>query len=70
MPNSELLTPKETAELLKVSIGRVYFWIKIGSLKGYKITGSRIIRLKKSEVVKSLKVEGEDESGEHLADKV
>ena len=61
MPNSELLTPKETAELLKVSVGRIYFWIKVGSLKGYKITGSRIIRLKKAEVIKSLKAEGEDE---------
>jgi len=47
MPNStELLTPQETANLLKVSKNTIYFWIKVGLLKGYRI-GS-VIRLKKA----------------------
>ena len=50
MPNStELLTPQETANLLKVHINTIYFWIKVGLLRGYKI--GRVIRLKKAEVI-------------------
>ena len=59
MSNSELLTVKEVAGLLKISTTTVYIWAKIGVLKKYKI--GRLIRFKKDEVVKSLKVEGEDE---------
>lgn len=44
--NSLSLTPSETANLLKVHINTIYFWIKVGLLKGYRI--SRVIRLKKA----------------------
>jgi len=44
--NSLFLTPQETASLLKVHINTIYFWIKVGLLKGYRI--GRVIRLKKA----------------------
>ena len=44
--NSLFLTPSETANLLKVHINTIYFWIKVGLLKGYRI--GRVIRLKKA----------------------
>lgn len=69
MANQEYLTVGQVAEMLQVSKTIVYKWAKIGVLKGYKI-GPRLIRFKKSEVIKSLKVEGEDDTGEHMADKV
>lgn len=62
MSNSELLTIRETAELLKVHINTVRFWVKVGLLKGYKI-GS-VIRLKKRQVFKALKEEATNERNE------
>jgi len=44
--NSLSLTPSETANILKVHINTIYFWIKVGLLKGYRI--GRVIRLKKT----------------------
>lgn len=55
MPNSEILTVQEVADLLKISTTTVYLWAKIGLLKKYKI--GRLIRFKKAEVVRSLKAE-------------
>lgn len=48
----ELLTPKETAELLKISIPTLWRWQKKGKLNCYGIAGKRYY--KRSEVIESL----------------
>jgi excisionase family DNA binding protein len=49
---NNLLTRKETAELLNVSIGTISNYTRNGKLKTYEIGGT--IRLKKNEVLESL----------------
>jgi len=49
---TDLLTPKETADLLRISIPTLWRWQKKGKLKCYGIAGTRYY--KRSEVVESL----------------
>ncbi|MBW7866929.1 MAG: helix-turn-helix domain-containing protein [Brumimicrobium sp.] len=48
----ELLTPKETAEFLKISLPTLHRWQKKGKVKCYGISGSRYY--KRSELLESL----------------
>lgn len=48
----EFLTPKETAEMLRISLVTLWRWEKQGKVKCYGIGGRRLY--KKSEVVESL----------------
>lgn len=48
----QLLTRKEVAKLLKISLPTLYYWTKEGKLKHYK-TGSRVY-YKKNEVMSAL----------------
>ena len=54
-PPSEFMTFGEAAELLRVSYRTVQRWVRLGSLKGYKITAGRNIRVKRAEVLALLK---------------
>ena len=54
LPN-EFMTFGEAAELLRVSYRTIQRWVRIGSLKGYKITAGRNVRVKRSEVLALLK---------------
>jgi acetyl-CoA synthetase len=47
--NVELLTPKETAELLKVNLRTIYKWIKSGELKAVQF--GDVWRLDKSYIL-------------------
>lgn len=49
---TDLLTPKETAKLLRISLPTLWRWQKQGKVKCYGIAGSRYY--KRSEVVESL----------------
>ena len=49
------MTFGEAAELLRVSYRTVQRWVRLGSLKGYKITAGRNIRVKRAEVLALLK---------------
>jgi len=49
---TDLLTPKETAELLRISIPTLWRWQKKGKVKCYGIGGKRYY--KRSEIVESL----------------
>lgn len=49
---TDLLTPKETAKLLRISIPTLWRWQKQGKVKCYGIAGSRYY--KRNEVVESL----------------
>lgn len=49
---TDLLTPKETAEFLKISLPTLWRWQKKGKVKCYGIAGTRYY--KRSEVVESL----------------
>lgn len=48
----ELLTRKETAKLLRVSLPTLHDWTKRGIIKGYRIEGK--VYYKKSEIEESL----------------
>ena len=50
--NEELLTRKETAELLKVDISTLWHWSKKGVLKSYGI--SNRVFYKRSEIMEAL----------------
>ena len=50
--NTELLTRKETAKLLGVSLPTIQDWTKTGKITGYRIASR--IRYKRSEVENSL----------------
>ena len=39
----KLLTPKEVARILRVSLGTVYLWIRAGRLRAIRRPGSRIL---------------------------
>lgn len=45
---SELMTPKEVAELFKVTVGTVHKWFHSGTLPGVQI--ARAIRFERSSV--------------------
>lgn len=49
---TDLLTPKETAQLLRISLPTLHRWQKKGKLKCYGIAGTRYY--KRSEVIESL----------------
>lgn len=49
---TDLLTPKETADLLRISLPTLWRWQKKGKVKCYGIAGTRYY--KRSEVVESL----------------
>ncbi|PKR80637.1 DNA-binding protein [Brumimicrobium salinarum] len=49
---TDLLTPKETAKLLRISIPTLWRWQKKGKVKCYGIAGSRYY--KRSELLESL----------------
>lgn len=49
---SDYITRKETAELLKITLPTLHDWCKVGYLKPYKI-GARVL-FKKSEVIATL----------------
>lgn len=49
---TDLLTPKETAEFLRISLPTLHRWQKKGKVKCYGIAGTRYY--KRSEVVESL----------------
>lgn len=51
-PQTELITRKQTAQLLGVSLPTVNDWTKTGKIQGYRI-GSRI-RYKRNEIENSL----------------
>ncbi len=52
----ELLTRKQTAIALKVSLPTLNELTKAGTLKGYRVTGSNRLRYKSSEVNNALTV--------------
>ncbi|HOF24593.1 MAG TPA: helix-turn-helix domain-containing protein [Thermotogota bacterium] len=54
LPN-EFMTFGEAAELLRVSYRTVQRWVRLGNLKGYKITAGRNVRVKRAEVLALLK---------------
>lgn len=60
MPDQEFLTVREVCKMLKISQTTAYKWIKRGLLKP-DIKVNRVMRFDKAKIVKSLKVEGEDE---------
>lgn len=62
LPN-ELMTFGEAAELLRVSYRTVQRWVRIGNLKGYKITAGRNVRVKRAEVLALLKETTPKEEG-------
>ena len=49
---TDLLTPKETAQLLRISLPTLWRWQKKGKVKCYGIAGTRYY--KRSEIVESL----------------
>ncbi|RYE41464.1 MAG: DNA-binding protein [Sphingobacteriales bacterium] len=49
---SDYITRKETADLLKITLPTLHDWCKVGYLKPYKI-GARVL-FKKSEVIATL----------------
>ena len=51
-PETEFITRKQTADLLRVSLPTINDWTKTGKIKGYRI-GSRI-RYKRNEIENSL----------------
>lgn len=51
-PQTEFITRKQTAQILRVSLPTVNDWTKTGKIKGYRI-GSRI-RYKRNEIENSL----------------
>ena len=62
MPNQEYLTLQEVCNMLKISRGTAYYWLKVGLLKP-EFRVRRVMRFDKAKVVKSLKIE-EGENGE------
>jgi len=46
----KLLTPEQAAEILSVTRDTVYEYIKAGKLKATKIKGSRLLRIKESDL--------------------
>ena len=52
-PEEELLTRKEVAEKLKITLPTVSSWSKKGILKSHRL--GKLVRFKKSEVDKALK---------------
>jgi excisionase family DNA binding protein len=55
-PPDELLTRKQAAAALKVSLPTLNELTKAGTLKGYRVTGSNRLRYKASEVNNALTV--------------
>ena len=51
-PQTEFITRKQTADLLRVSLPTINDWTKTGKIKGYRI-GSRV-RYKRNEIENSL----------------
>ena len=47
----KLLTPKEVAEMLRVSVKTVYSWVNSGRIPYYKLAGS-VVRFKEDEILK------------------
>ena len=60
---SELMTFGEAAELLRVSYRTVQRWVRLGNLKGYKITAGRNVRVKRAEVLALLRQTTPKEEG-------
>ena len=50
----ELLTRKQTADYLGISLVSLYYWTKEGKLQSYKISGR--IRYKSDEILKAVQV--------------
>ena len=50
----ELLTRKQTADYLGISLVSLYYWTKEGKLQSYKISGR--IRYKRDEILKAVQV--------------
>ena len=48
----ELLTRKEVAEMLRISLPTLHQWTKVGKLKGYKKSGR--VYFKRNEVINAL----------------
>ena len=55
-PADELLTRKQAAAILKVSLPTLNELTKTGTLKGYRVTGSNRLRYKASEINNALTV--------------
>lgn len=51
-PQTEFITRKQTAQILRVSLPTINDWTKTGKIKGYRI-GSRV-RYKRNEIENSL----------------
>ncbi len=60
---NELMTFGEAAELLRVSYRTVQRWVRLGNLKGYKITAGRNVRVKRAEVLALLRQTTPKEEG-------
>ena len=60
---NELMTFGEAAELLRVSYRTVQRRVRLGNLKGYKITAGRNVRVKRAEVLALLKETTPKEEG-------
>lgn len=61
--SNEFMTFGEAVELLRVSYRTVQRWVRIGNLKGYKITAGRNVRVKRAEVLALLKETTPKEEG-------
>ena len=50
-----MLTPAQAGELAQVTHWTIRRWISNGSLKAYRVPGSRTIRIRQSDLEKALK---------------
>ena len=53
-PTEELLTIKETAQLLGVSIATLHSWRKRGFIQAYSLGHTRAVRFKRAEVIAAM----------------
>ena len=44
------LTVQETATLLSVSVRTIYRYVSTGKLKGYRVAGDKIIRIRRQDI--------------------
>lgn len=53
-PTEELLTIKETAQLLNISTATLHAWRKRGYIQAYHVGHTRTVRFKRTEVIAAL----------------
>ena len=51
LPDKELLRPDEVAKYLSISVKTIYGWIAEGKMEAVKIGPSRLLRIRRKEVL-------------------